>query len=324
MNELNRIIKEVPLVSIVCITYNHEKYIAQALEGFVIQKTNFPFEIIVHDDASTDNTAKIIKEYETKCPLLFSNIYQTENQYTKKNSDVSRIALNIAKGKYIALCEGDDYWIDPLKLQKQVDFLEGNPDYGMAYSKVKVYIEKDKQFKKYCFGKSILSFEDLLLGNYIPTPTVLFRREIYFSYIEEIQPNQKQWLMGDYPIWLWIATKNKIKFFNDAFSVYRILESSATHSNFVKRKIQLLNSFIEIKFFFMNKYGYEFLEKQIWQQYFTMKTNIFIMHNKGSISELRKEMTESKVQTTKIRIILFILNFAILRRMLLCYWTMKV
>ena len=115
-----------PLVSIICPTFNHEEYIRKTLYSFLSQKTNFSFEIIVHDDASTDKTLEIVKEFELNYPNLFNNIYQTDNQFSKDPSSVSRIMFAKAKGKYIALCEGDDYWIDPYKLQKQVDFLEKN------------------------------------------------------------------------------------------------------------------------------------------------------------------------------------------------------
>jgi len=118
---------KLPLVSITCATYNHEAYIKEALEGFVMQKTSFPFEIIVHDDASTDNTASIIREYEARYPDLFVTIYEAENQYSKGYGDLSRIIYSAVRGKYIAVCEGDDYWTDPYKLQKQVEFLEYNP-----------------------------------------------------------------------------------------------------------------------------------------------------------------------------------------------------
>jgi len=118
-----------PLVSICCITYNHENYIRDAIEGFLMQKTSFPIEIIIHDDASTDNTAQIIKEYEDKYPDLFCNIFQNENQWSKGGGSIyARFLYPQARGKYIALCEGDDYWTDPLKLQKKVDFMEVNPD----------------------------------------------------------------------------------------------------------------------------------------------------------------------------------------------------
>lgn len=115
------------LVSISCFTYNHEPYIRQCLDGFVMQKTNFKFVAIVHDDASTDRTADIIREYEAKYPEIIKPIYETENQYSKKDGSIGRImnaAIDATGAKYIAMCEGDDYWTDPYKLQKQVDILE--------------------------------------------------------------------------------------------------------------------------------------------------------------------------------------------------------
>lgn len=118
------------MVSICCIVYNHESYIRQCLDGFIMQKTNFVYEIVIHDDASTDKTAEIIREYEAKYPNIIKPIYQKENQYSKGIQISATYNLPRAKGKYIALCEGDDYWTDPLKLQKQVDFLEINLEYS--------------------------------------------------------------------------------------------------------------------------------------------------------------------------------------------------
>ena len=119
------------LVSIDCTTYNHGKYISDALDSFLMQNTNFKYEILVHDDASTDDTPKIIKEYESIYPDLIKPIYQKENQYSK-GLRVSGINLRRARGKYIAVCEGDDYWIDPYKLQKQVDYMESHPECSMC------------------------------------------------------------------------------------------------------------------------------------------------------------------------------------------------
>ena len=119
------------LVSICCVTYNHENFIRQCLDGFVIQKTNFVFEILVHEDASTDKTALILKQYETNYPQLFRCVYQSVNQFAIQNTLVN-ILFPMAKGKYIAICEGDDYWTDPYKLQKQVDFLEANPEFSIC------------------------------------------------------------------------------------------------------------------------------------------------------------------------------------------------
>ena len=123
-----------PLVSISCITYNHVAFIRDCLDGFLIQKTDFPFEILINDDASTDGTDQVIKEYEEKYPDILKPIYQRENQYSKGIRGMN-IRFNFPRvlGKYIAMCEGDDYWTDPYKLQKQVDFLEANPDFVMCH-----------------------------------------------------------------------------------------------------------------------------------------------------------------------------------------------
>ena len=135
------------LVSIRCVTYNQEKYISQALDSFLMQKTNFPFEIVVHDDASTDKTIEIIKEYEKKFPDIVKPIYETENQYSKKDNSLDLIILSHLKGKYTAYCEGDDFWTNKNKLQKQVDFLEQNPDYGFCCTDVDIYYEDKKKYQ---------------------------------------------------------------------------------------------------------------------------------------------------------------------------------
>lgn len=146
MPELSKNNKEI-LVSIICTAYNHEKYIKYAIDGFLMQKTNFRYEILINDDASTDNTPNIIKEYEIKYPDLFKVIYQKENQYSKGIS-VTKNLLEIARGKYLAFCEGDDYWIDEKKLQKQVNFLEKHQNFSAVVHNALVIDEFNKELKK--------------------------------------------------------------------------------------------------------------------------------------------------------------------------------
>ncbi len=124
-----------PLVSIVCTTFNHGSHIKQTLDSFVMQQCNFPIEVIVHDDASTDNTAAIIKEYAAKYSFI-KPIIQSENQYSKGLNIWGYLFTKEVRGQYIAICEGDDYWIDPLKLQKQVDFLTRANDPKMFFDKI--------------------------------------------------------------------------------------------------------------------------------------------------------------------------------------------
>jgi len=261
----NEIIKnwnshDIPLVSIKCLTYNHEKYISQALDGFLMQKTDFPFEIVVHDDASTDKTAEIIREYEKKYPNIIKPIYELENQYSKPGISINDIILPYLRGKYIAICEGDDYWIDENKLQMQVDFLENNPEYGMCYTKARQYNQKEMFFYKKSFGSGFVGFEDLLKnGNRIPTLTTVYRKDLLDRYQKEIQPNNKGWLMGDYPMWLYFSHESKIKFMELVTSVYRVLENSASHSVDVEKQFDFKKNVYEIRRFFSDLYSVDYI-----------------------------------------------------------------
>jgi glycosyltransferase involved in cell wall biosynthesis len=188
------------MVSIDCTTYNHAPYIRQCLDGFLMQKINFPIEVLVHDDASTDGTADIIREYEQKYPDIIKPIYQSENQYSNGINNSLTYNFPRVRGKYIAFCEGDDYWVDPYKLQKQVDFLEKNSEYGMCYTKVKTYIQRRNKYLKKTFGGNSVAFSELIYDNTIPTLTVCLKKKLLRQYYKEIKPESKEWLMGDYPL----------------------------------------------------------------------------------------------------------------------------
>ena len=167
-------------VSVCCLAYNHASYIRQCLDGFLMQKTNFPIEILIHDDASTDGTQDIIREYEAKYPDIIKPIYQKENQYSKGISISLTYNWSRAKGKYVAICEGDDYWTDPYKLQKQVDFLESHPDYVMCSHRFNQYIQ-DKNLleeeKDLTFQGSDYDLKNLIGGKWLTqTLTVMYRR----------------------------------------------------------------------------------------------------------------------------------------------------
>ena len=133
-------------VAIKCLVYNHEPYLRDCLEGFVMQQTDFPFVAIVHDDASTDHSADIIREYAAKYPDIIHPIYETENQWRKADGSLRKImdaAIEATGAPYIALCEGDDYWTDPHKLQKQVDFLDAHPEYVLCCHRYKILNQND-------------------------------------------------------------------------------------------------------------------------------------------------------------------------------------
>lgn len=210
-----------PLVSICCITYNHENYIRDAIEGFLMQKTSFPIEIIIHDDASTDNTAQIIKEYEDKYPDLFCNIFQNENQWSKGGGSIyARFVYPQARGKYIALCEGDDFWTDPLKLQKQVDFLEQNLDYSACTHSN--YISKEGVLTKSSsrIRTKSLILEDLVWDIPFQTASLLFRKNALE--LPDIFTDS----LTDTTLFMLLAESGKIFFMPETMSVYRIHDNS--------------------------------------------------------------------------------------------------
>lgn len=216
---------EEPLVSICCITYNHENYIQQALDGFIMQKTNFPFEVLINDDASTDNTANIIRDYEKKYPNIIKPIYQTENQFSKDISIFAIYTFPRIKGKYVALCEGDDYWTDPLKLQKQVDFLDTHLECSICFHPVKVICAEEPKLNeifpshKFRFNKTVLSINDLVKHNFIQTNSVMYRWMFNSENIQEIFP--RNILPEDWYFHLIHAEKGLIGYIDEVMSVYR-------------------------------------------------------------------------------------------------------
>lgn len=250
---------EHPLLSIKCITYNQEKFISKTLDSFLEQVTTFVFEVIVHDDASIDTTANIIKEYEKKYPKIIKPIYEEENQYSKNDGTFTKIINSYIKGKYVAICEGDDYWIDPNKLQMQVDFLENHPDYGMCASKVKRYNQITNSFSEQPFGKEVDNVYVLLNKlNILPTTSVVYKYSTYLEYIKDVDPFSKHWLMGDYPLNLYFSIKSKIQFFDKTTAVYRVLEESACHFTDYTKEINFINSIFNIQDYFVNKYNLDY------------------------------------------------------------------
>jgi glycosyltransferase involved in cell wall biosynthesis len=166
------------IASICCTTFNHAPFIRDALDGFLMQITNFPFEVIIHDDASTDGTSDIIREYEKRYPNVIRPIYQTENQYSKGIKISATYVWPNARGKYIALCEGDDYWTDPLKLQKQVDFLEANSEYVVCHHDASIVDEHGTTIAESKLPDAIKrdsSGDELIRRPWMLTLTVCFR-----------------------------------------------------------------------------------------------------------------------------------------------------
>ena len=239
-------------VSIICNAYNHEPYIRDALEGFVMQRTSFAFEVLIHDDASTDKTADIIREYEAKYPEIIKPIYQTENQYTK--GGVSRFQEPRIKGKYVAFCEGDDYWTDPYKLQKQYDAMEAHPEVDIcAHAAVMVDAKDGKELKRITPSdvNCVFSVEEVILGGggFVASASLFFRSEFYSALYEF-----RRFFRLDFTLQIQGSLRGGMLYLNDNMSVYRYMSVSSwsldmqrnkekriAHNNKIQRMLEILN-----------------------------------------------------------------------------------
>lgn len=209
------------LVSICCLAYNHENYIRDALDSFLMQETTFKYEILIHDDASTDHTPDIIRDYEKRYPDIIKPIYQVENQYSKGTRISATIQYPRAQGKYIAMCEGDDFWVDAHKLQKQVDYLEAHPECALVVHASKI-VSVDKELLEYNIpykNNKLLDTNTLILGegHMFSTNSMVFRTEL----TEHFPEFYLQAPIGDYPLTIYLSLEGTVFYISDVMSAYR-------------------------------------------------------------------------------------------------------
>lgn len=218
------------MVTVHTITFNHEPYLRDCLNGIVMQKANFRFEAVVHDDCSTDHTADIIREYAEKYPDIIKPIYETENQFSKGKDSLMGKKMNaLTNGKYIAICEGDDYWTDPNKLQMQVDFLESHPNYSMCFHDAYVKAEPGRDWYD-CFGElqdREYRAPELIKYWKVPTCSIVVRREVFLS-----RPNNPKYRMGDNVLVMTCLTHGKVWCIAKKMGTYRLTPTSwlGTHT----------------------------------------------------------------------------------------------
>lgn len=321
-------------VRIVCRTFNQAQYIIDALNGFCMQKTNFPFVAIIIDDASTDGEPQIISQY-------LEDHFDMANAQNDENDDAKRIAAvhkdnpnchflvillkynfySINKAQYplykgwyenvpyIAICEGDDYWTDPLKLHKQVDYLEAHPECGLVYTNAMVLNQNEGRLTDAKLPRQA-DFEKLLYSSPIMTLTTCFRADINNKYSYDI-PREKNWQMGDLPLWLYIASQSEIKYLPDVTSVYRVLNSSASHSNSIDKSINFCMSSYIIRKFFAEKYNRQQYIKKICISHINELMKMAVSHNKNLSSVAAKMAIKDSVFSPKvwIKIMLYSTSF---------------
>lgn len=238
------------LLSVMVETYNQEEYITQTIESILKQDYSFPYEIIIGDDCSTDNTGKILDEYAEKYPQIKvihneKNLGAMGNFYT---------VLSQTKGKYIMDCGGDDYWL-PGKVKAQIKFMQKHQNIGLCYGKVKCFKQNINELTKKSNGGKKTKFYELFLGNTIPALTVCYKKELVEKYLGEVNPQITDWRLEDLPMWLWFARKSKIKFLNKEFGVYRVLEESESHSKNSEKYQKYAKSCRDVRVFYSELYN---------------------------------------------------------------------
>ncbi len=241
-----------PMVSVVMMTYNHAAYVSEAIDGVLRQNTTFPIELIIGEDCSSDSTRVIIREYFQKHPDLIRIIVSDCNV-----GYLNALRIEYAsRGKYLAYCDGDDYWHDPDKLEQQIRFLEENSDYSLVHTRRHtldlrnvLHLSTQKEKGESCRG---WIFEDLLYANFMSTCTVCVRASLIKEFAET-ELGRKPYLTGDWPRWLYASRKGKIEFFDEAMSTYRLSQGSATRSG-TKARLRMKLNQREIQRDFIREY----------------------------------------------------------------------
>lgn len=265
--------QDAPIVSIICNTYNHEKYIAHALDGFLMQHTDFTFEILIHDDASTDSTADIIRNYAERYPNIIKPILQDKNQFGKGVNVTQTFQYPRAKGKYIAVCEGDDYWIDANKLQLQVNWLECHPDdIGCVHKYIVVdedeNIQNIKTFGYYEHEEryTLKDFENKELPSQLAS--LMFRNIVNDPSTKYPELFNKIKIQGDIKLFLYLLAYGSIYRMPQVCSAYRFVfhkggQSWSSRSIGTVRGYRDWIALQELEQAFFEKYGQKvFLKKR--------------------------------------------------------------
>ena len=255
------VLSQTPVVSVGMITYNHEPYIAQAIEGVLTQETDFPIELVIGEDCSTDRTAEIVGEYQKKHPEIIRIITSDKNVGIKKNGWRTKEAC---RGKYIAYCEGDDFWHDPRKLQMQVDVMESDPECVLCFSRVRTYDVVEEQFRQSPFGgprgneedRCQSLYEELMTDkNHVPTCSACVRKSVLAQVLQDCpECTDSTRPMGDTQWWLELSRRGTSVFLPELLATRNALAESASRSRSPKKELAFLRASAELRRHYYRKY----------------------------------------------------------------------
>lgn len=237
------------MISVLVCTYNQEKYLAQALDSILMQQCDEPFEILIGDDCSTDNTGKIADEYQSRYPDKVRVVRPEKNGGASYNI----IGLvNSAKGEYLSICDGDDYWLRNDVLQKQLDVFLANPDVGMICAKAKCYIQDMGTYQGFLGYACAENLMTMLRDNQdVAAPTIAFRRELMLRCIADSKWYIDQNWFYDSIMAYWFAYNSKIKFINEELAAYRVLNNSACHADSPEKEAEYARRYFAVKWHFI-------------------------------------------------------------------------
>ena len=315
-------------VSISIITYNQENYIKDTIEGVLSQKVDFKYEILLGEDGSSDGTRAICQEYARLYPdIIRLFLHDRENVIYMDGIPTGRynFLYNIhqAKGEYIAFCDGDDYWTNPLKLQNQTEFLDNNPDYALVHGNYKKLNQNNNSFEKATSPpkKSGDVFLELLQNNFISTHTVYVRKKILNQIDLQNLLADSGFLMADYPLWLEISRHNKIHYLEEELGVYRNMENSASRSSNYERESKFGDSVYSIRNYFANKYNVSRkFKRKILQMHIERLARIAFKYKMNYRAKLFiKKINLGKILGIKMKIKCLLIRNNLLWRLLLIF-----
>lgn len=241
-------------VAIQVLTFNQKDYIAQCLDSIVMQRTTFPFVVVVHDDASNDGTADIVRSYAERYPDVIHPIYQTQNQYSQGNSPAKIAAEEIGRinPKYKCILDGDDYWTDSESLQMRYDYLEAHPETAVVYTKIARMLMPSGEITEMSssYRWEVPTLENLLLQNNIPINTAMFRLDLYREYLTEVKPFEKPWPINDWAIWLYMVAKYEVAFIDKLTCIYRVTPTSLSRKKTLWKRVKFINGLKQLSLYF--------------------------------------------------------------------------
>ncbi len=269
-----------PLVSVCMTTYNHEPYLREAIESVLAQQTSFDVELVLGEDCSTDLTRSICEEYVARYPQRVRLVTGAQNVGWRANY---LRTFEACRGKYIAYCDGDDWWSNPHKLQMQADLLESDPACGLCYTRTQRFYQQTALYTPFP-PQVYADFAHMVFSNPVDNCCSLARRELIARYYAEVRPDQHpEWKTDDAPMWLWFSLHSQIGFIDEVTAVHRVLTASVSHSAEYRKRIEFLDSMCDIGEWFDLRYGSGKLRFRLRHQKFSIA--LWVLSFNGSIGE---------------------------------------